>query len=45
MQSAAFSPKRVQMFSSDGGIGRKHVEEIAEECKDRRQRDSSLGSS
>lgn len=45
MQSAAFSPKRVQTFSSDSGIDRKHVEEIAEEYKDRQQRDSSLGSS
>ena len=45
MQSAAFSPKMVQMFSLDSGIDRKHVEEIAEEHKDRQHRDSSLGSS
>jgi hypothetical protein len=32
------------MFSLDSGIDRKHVEEIAEEYKDRQKRDSSLGS-
>ena len=45
MQSAVPILKRVQMFSSDNGIDRRHVEEIVEECKGRRQRDSSLGSS
>ena len=45
VQSAMRSPKRVQMFSLDSGIDRKHVEEIAEEYKDRQKRDSSLGSS
>lgn len=29
------------MFSLDSGIDRKHVEEIAEEYKDRQQRDNS----
>jgi len=31
--------KKVQTFSSDSGIDRKHVKEIAEEYKDRQQRD------
>ena len=41
MQSAVPSLKRVQMFSSDNGIDRRHVEEIVEEYKDRQQRDSA----